>query len=418
MQISHITASLAFLTLLLNLPKTGTAQESAHLSLQSAIAIAQQNNPQLLAVYSEIAAAKGRGWTIWWLEDPALSVEWEGVPSGAGLDQFGERKLRLSQKIDFPTNIFWRNRLVGREVEVAEMQYEQSKLEIRAVVVTAYFRFLAARDALVLARRRVSLAQEFADKALFRHQAGEAPAIETVRSGVELARAQNELQSAESAFESVTARLNAVLGRPPDAAIGAADSLIYRPFDLSLPDIKDQTLGSHPQLSEADARIGAAANLRKLAWGTLLPTFEISGFKQNIAGNPDFYGVEVGLSIPLWFAFRQRGDIQQATASLASQERLRDQTRLQLLADIEAAYSSFKAAKNQLENYATTLLDQADEVYRIALRSYEEGEVGYLQVLEAQQTLIEVRQGHIEALANYYSAIAALEKASAVIILP
>lgn len=416
MQISHI-ASLAFLTLLLNLPKTGTAQEGAHLSLQSAIAIAQQNNPALLAVHSEIAAAKGRGWTIWWLADPALSVEWEGVPRGAGLDQFGERKIRLLQRIDFPTNIYWRNRLAAREVEVAEMQYEQSRLEIRAVVVTAYFRFLAARDALLLARRSVSLAHEFADKALFRYQAGEAPAIETVRTGVELARAQNELQSAESAFESATARLNAVLGRPPDSGIGAADSLIYRSYDLSLSDIKDQALGSHPQVSEADARVGAAANLRKLAWGTLLPAFEISGFKQNIAGNPDFYGVEVGLSIPLWFAFRQRGDIQQATASLASQESQREQTRLQLLADIEAAYSSFKAAKNQLENYVTTLLNQADEVYRIALRSYEEGEVGYLQVLEAQQTLIEVRQGHIETLANYYSAIAVLEKASGVAIL-
>lgn len=416
MQIFRI-ALLAILTLLLNLPKTATAQEGIHLSLQSAIAIALQNTPQLRAAHSEISAAKGRGWTIWWLADPGLSVEWEGVPRGAGLNQFAERRITLSQKIDFPTNIFWRNRLAGRETEVAEMRSEQIKIEIRAVVVTAYFRYLAARERLLLARRRVSLAQEFADKALFRYQAGEAPAIETVRTGVELARAQNELQSKQSAFESATARLNAAFGRPPDTGIGATDSLIYRSFDLSLPDIKDQALGSHPQLGEADARVGAAANLRKLAWGTLLPTFEISGFQQNIAGNPDFYGVEVGLSIPLWFAFRQRGEIRQATASLASQENQHEQIRLQLLTDIEAAYSSFKAAKNQLENYATTLLKQADEVYRIALRSYEEGEVGYLQLLEAQQTLIEVRQGHIEALANYYSAIAALEEAGAVIIL-
>ena len=51
-----------------------------------------------------------------------------------------------------------------------------------------------------------------------------------------------------------------------------------------------------------------------------------------------------------------------------------------------------------------------DEVYRIARRSYEEGESGYLDLLEAQRTLIETRSGYIESLFSYNVAIAALEK--------
>ncbi|MFQ5677096.1 MAG: TolC family protein, partial [bacterium] len=58
------------------------------------------------------------------------------------------------------------------------------------------------------------------------------------------------------------------------------------------------------------------------------------------------------------------------------------------------------------------LLKEAAEVYHIALRSYEEGEVGYLQLLEAQQTLIAVRAGYIDTLANYNSALADLEQAA------
>jgi cobalt-zinc-cadmium efflux system outer membrane protein len=418
MQIRRITALAILILPLLSLLKTaGMAQEENHLTLQSAITIAQQNNPKLVAMHNEIAAAKGRGWTTWWLADPAFSVEWEGVPRGAGLGKFGERKVALSQRIEFPTNILWRNRLAGREVEITKMRYEHSRIEIRAAVIVAYFQYLAARDALSLAGERVGLSQQFVDKADIRRQVGEYPAIEMVRTRVELARAQNELQNVESAFESTKARLNAVLGRSADAQIIASDSLVYQSIDLSLFDIKQQAQSNHPQLREADARVGAANNLRKLAWGTLLPSIEISGFQQNIEGKPEFYGAEIGFSVPLWFAFRQRGEIEYATASLASEESQRTQIRLQLLADIEAAYSSFKAAKSQLENFATTLLNQADEVYRIALRSYEEGEVGYLQLLEAQQTLIEVRQSHIEVLANYNIALAALEKASAVIIL-
>ncbi len=67
-----------------------------------------------------------------------------------------------------------------------------------------------------------------------------------------------------------------------------------------------------------------------------------------------------------------------------------------------------------MERYIQTLLAQAEEVYRIALRSYEEGEVGYLQLLEAQQTLIAVRRGYIDALASYQAALAELERATGI----
>ncbi len=417
MLIRRITAFTVLILSLLDLPKSSIAQQETHLTLQLAIRVAQENNPMLMAAQSDVAAAKGRAWTTWWLADPALSVEWEGVPRGAGLAQFAERKVAVSQKIEFPTNILWRNRLASRRVEMAKLRYDDSRLEIRTAVIGAYFQHIAARDALSLARERVALAQEFVDKVEIRRQIGETPAIELVRTRVELARARNDLQNAESEFEATKAQLNAVLGRRPDANITASDSLVYQAIDVSLSEIKEQAQSSHPQVRAADARVGAANNLRRLAWGSLLPGIEISGFLQNIGGNPDFYGAEIGLSVPLWFAFRQRGEIQQATASLTAQEHQRASIRLQLMADLETAYAAFEAARNQLDVFAATLLSQAEEVYRIALRSYEAGEVGYLQLLEAQQTLIDVRQSHIDALANYYSAVAALEKASAVIIL-
>lgn len=402
---------------ILIIPINGKSQAIKNLSLRVAIEIAQQNNPLLIALRKQVTAEKGRAWTTWWPTDPTLSVEWEGVPRGSGLKQFGERRLTLRQEIEFPINIMWRNRLASREINAAEMHYAQGQAEIRARAITSFSQFLATRDGLVLAREQVRLAQEFVDKAEFRRQVGEAPAIETVRARVELARAQNELRNAENTHISTKAQLKAVLGYQAGQDISSSDSLSYLHFELSLADIKQRALATHPLLGEANALVGAAANLRKLAWGSLLPAFEISGFQQNIEGNPNFYGVEIGLKIPLWFAFRQRGEIQQAAAVLSAQQSLRTQTQLQLMAEIESAYAAFEATKNQVDMFKTTLLDQANEVYRIALRSYEEGEIGYLELLEAQQTLVAVRGSYIETLANYYAAIAALERAGGIIIL-
>jgi cobalt-zinc-cadmium efflux system outer membrane protein len=420
MNIRHSVSTGIVALSLLGIPLNGITQEIKNLTLQAAIEIAEKNNPGLLALEKEATAERGRAITTWWLANPDLSLEWEGVPTGAGLGRFDERRFTLTQEIEFPTNILWRNRLAAREVDAAEWRYGQGRLETRANAIEAYFRFLAAREGLALAKERVRLAQEFLDKANIRREVGEAPAIETVRASVELARAQNALRGAESAFKASKTRLNTALGRRPDEAISSRDTLAYRPYPaapLSLSKIKQQALTEHPRLREASAQVSAAGHLRKLAWGSLLPAIQISAFRQNLGGNPNFYGVEVGLKLPLWFAFRQRGEIQQASALFSARENRRLSVQLRLQADIENAYAEFQAVKTQVETYTSTLLDQANEVYRIAIRSYEEGEIGYLQLLEAQQTLIEVRQGYIDTLASYYAAIAALERASGVVMI-
>jgi len=417
MKMEEIISSVILTLLLLNIPAGIKAQDKNELSLQIAIALAQESNPQLMALDEEIVSAKGRGWTTWWLTDPTLSIEWEGVPKGASLNEFSERNLTFTQEFEFPTNVLWRYRFAAREVDATRMRYEQGQLRIRAAVIDTYTRFLARRDGVVLAKERVRLAQEFIDRAEIRLRVGEAPAIETVRARIEYAQAQNELYNIESKYKAAQTRLNAILGRQPDKAIIATDSLVYQEVDLSLAALKQKALVEHPRLGEANALVASASNLRNLAWGSFLPAIEVSAFQQSIGANPNYYGMEVELKLPLWFALRQRGEIQEASASLAAQENQRTGTQLQLLSEIESAYAAFEASRLQVENYTTSLLDQANEVYRIALRSYEEGEIGYLHLLEAQQTLVEVRHYYINTLANYYTAVAAVEEASGVIII-
>ncbi len=390
------------------------AQEAIQLTLQTALSFAEQNNPGLKAAGGEIDAARGRGWTTWWFANPEISVEWEGIPEGEGLDKFGSRKIAFSQEAEFPLNMYWRNRLANRNVQISEKHFDESRLELRAEVIRGYYDYLAARDGLVLARERVELARQFVDKVEIRRRVGEAPAIEAVRAGVELAQAQNQLQEKQSALKAAAARLNSTLGHTAQSGLIVADSLRYQPVDVSLQEVRQHARNNHPLLLESQLWVDAAGISRNLAWGSLLPDFKVSLFRQNIGGDPDFYGAEIGLQIPLWFVFRQRGEIQQAGATLAIQKNLHSAERLKLLTEIDEAYAHFHAAKKQLENFRATLLQQADEVYRIALRSYEQGEVGYLQLLEAQKTLIEVRQSYIDALARYYTALAALEKAGAV----
>lgn len=395
-------------------PNSAFSQNHQPLTLASAIRMAEENNPDLAAMKANISVVRGQALSFWWLPDPLVTFEWEGVPRGAGLNAFEEKRFNITQEIEFPTNIIWRNRLAAREVESAVHEYDLLRLEIRADVIDAYTEFIRMRDQLALARQRLDLAADFYDKANIRHRVGETGAIESVRAGVELAQARNELRMAESDFRAALAQLNAVLGREADEEIVAADSLRYIPFQMTLESIKARALERHPQLQVAKAQVGVASYARKLAWGGLLPSIEATGFQQNIAGNPNFYGVQIGFRVPLWFAIRQRGEIQAAASELAARRYDAESIRLKLFSHIEAAYARVQAAQEQVQTYNTELLQQADEMYRIVLRSYEEGEVGYLALLEAQRTLIEVHRGYIDTLARYQKALAELERSSSV----
>lgn len=89
------------------MPMTIFGQDMKSLTLETALDIALKKNPRVLAAQKEVDAAHGRAWKTWWLQDPSFGAEYEQIPTGKGLGSFGERRLTLTQSIDFPTNIFF-----------------------------------------------------------------------------------------------------------------------------------------------------------------------------------------------------------------------------------------------------------------------------------------------------------------------
>ncbi len=68
-------------------------------------------------------------------------------------------------------------------------------------------------------------------------------------------------------------------------------------------------------------------------------------------------------------------------------------------------------AQKQVQNYVENTMQEVEELVRIATRSYEEGEMGYLEVAEAMRTLNRTKAGYLDVLYDYLSARADVEKA-------
>jgi cobalt-zinc-cadmium efflux system outer membrane protein len=281
-------------------------------------------------------------------------------------------------------------------------------------VKLAYYGVLAKQQKLRLAEENLAIADDFARKAGIRYNVGEGTNLEQLTAKVQRTQAQNAVEVARNELRLATSELNFALGRGKEQLgqeFTLTDTLVYRPYTLLLDSLNEQAHQLNPQIQSSQFRLSAASVNRTIAWSSILPSFTMSYSHQVQGSNSNLYGVSIGISLPIWFLFDQRGQVQEAIAEHARVEADLTSKRNFVSLDVKNAYLEFKNDERQVQLYNTDLLPQADEVYRAAATSYEAGEITYIEFLQARQTLISVRGTHIDALYHYNTAIARLEKA-------
>ena len=188
------------------------------------------------------------------------------------------------------------------------------------------------------------------------------------------------------------------------------DSLIYVEHSISIDELHQTLEETNPQIKIAEIQSGISSVEKTLAWSSLLPNFNLAYFKQSRDGDNGFYGASFGVSVPLWFLFDQRGSIQEASANVSISEALLVQTKNEMNLRLKSAYTDYTNNRQQLKTYIEDILPQTEEVYRTASRSYDEGELSYLEYMQSKQLLINTRENYITALFNYNYSLIILEE--------
>ena len=118
----------------------------------------------------------------------------------------------------------------------------------------------------------------------------------------------------------------------------------------------------------------------------------------------------LGFSIPLPIFDRNQGNIAAAEylASKTSHERKAVEATVWAL--LVEAREAAAASVNQVEVLTAEVLPKAEETFAKTQRGYEQGKFDYLDVLDAQRTLFDVRSTHLDALARYNAAVIDIER--------
>lgn len=396
--------------------RAGYGQESAFpekLSLENAISIALGNNPALKKAASEIDASRGKFHGGISLPSPTLSLEYEGVPSGKSPGGYGERYFKIGQAFEFPTTIALKSSFLSTGVDMAQSDYNTASLALVSRVKKAYYSVLAGREKLKIAKENLTITDDFIHKAELRLNLGEAGNLEYLTAKVQFAQAKNDVSLAENELKTTCNELCSVLGVEHDfEKCTLTDSLSYPEYSFNPEDLLKSANEKSPVLKKASLVVNSASIGRSIAWSGLLPAFELEYFNQAIDGRKGFYGFSLGVSVPLWFMFSQKGEIEEASANLRGAEYEYKSAQNELNLNVKNAFLDYQNDNRQVKLYKEEILPQAMEAYRTAKISYDAGEISYLEFLGARQTLISAKSSYTEVLLNYNASLIAIEEAA------
>ena len=119
-------------------------------------------------------------------------------------------------------------------------------------------------------------------------------------------------------------------------------------------------------------------------------------------------GGGVGISIPLWY--RNQGGIQSARAEERKASFDLKFLEIEIGNRLEDEYKNYKIAFEQSKIFSGELLDRAKRSLEIAQFSYEQGEIGLLDVLDALRTYRDTLSEYYEVLYEFYISQITLEK--------
>ncbi|WP_122456747.1 TolC family protein [Pseudomonas poae] len=373
------------------------------LTLDAALRTAFANNPDLAAAQWEIDIAQGGRQQAGLIPNPVASWDAEDTRRNARTTT-----VKLSQTLELGGKRDARIDLATQAQVAAALTLEQQRNSLRADVIDSYYGALRAQERLALAQRSLALAERGLVIAKGRVSAGKSSPVEATRAQVQLSEIRLEMNRAQVGLTDAYRRLAASTGSTaPDFDAVAAQ----KQAAPSLPPCA-QLLGRVEQttqlrLAELRIRQGeASVNLEK---AQRIPDLDVSIGSQYDASTRERINL-VGVSIPIPLFNRNQGNVLAANRRADQARDLRNAVELRLRAETLQALALWRTANTEVQTFNQQILPAAQSAVDSATRGFEMGKFNFLDVLDAQRTLIAARTQYLTATAQATDAWVRLER--------
>ena len=385
-------------------------------SLRDAVALALLHSPDLAAFAWETRAREARVLQAGRLPNPVVGVMAEDIGatsrrSGVSADDQGvqpQTTVQLSQVIELGGKRTARRNLAARTRDLAAWDYEAARIDVLTRVTHAFIDVLASQEMVRLTAQTSQLVEQVQQSVSARVVAGVVSPIEETRADVALATVRVESNRALRLLDASRRRLALQWG-PGQARFAAVRG------DLNvlpeLPSIIELTAGldENPDLArwtveilQREAAVSAERSLR-------VPDVTLNaGYRRFTDLQSDAF--VIGASFPLPVFDRNSGAIKEAESRVAKAHEERRAAEARISSDLAEAYRALAGAHDEVTALRTTVLPGSRQTFDAVSEGYRLGKFGFLDVLDAQRTMIAAGGQYLRAISDYHKAVADVER--------
>lgn len=343
---------------------------------------------------------------------PAMgNPEFDLYTLGAGvsydLDLFGGNRRALEQ--------------AGAEARAQTRQAEAAHLLIAGRVVLQAMAIAALNDRIATERALIAEAERNLSLTDQRRRAGVGTMVEVLSAEGQLASDRAALPALEQALTEARGILAVLLGVSP-AELGATD---YSLDQFSLPEqvpvtLPSQLVRGRPDIVEAEERLHAATAAIGMAEARLYPDITLGATISQSSTDPGnltksgFRGFDIfaGLAAPIFHGGTLRAEKRGAEAGARAAAASYRQVVLDAFAQVSGLLSALDTDGRALAAQQQTA-QVAERSLHLSRRSFEVGNSGILQVLDASRANQRARIALVQARAQQYANVARLLAATA-----
>jgi cobalt-zinc-cadmium efflux system outer membrane protein len=380
------------------------------LTLETSIRLALENNPALRAAHSRVEAAAGRARQAGLWANPELELSAEDWPVSGGGRGFSDAKqtIGVTQTLPFPGK-----KPLERQMGLAGVKRSAAELALRRTELVrdtkaAFFQVLAAGRSVEIARELALVAESSSAAARKRVEAGAAAYQEQLRAEIVAEQAALELAGLERDLVIARQTLATRIGRPELGDAPLSGTLAERADPALLAVSEEAWLGAHPGAVAARADLDRVQLEQRRADKEPWPDMKM-GLAGGRIGETGESIIELRFSFPLPLVDQSRGRKQEAAADVNAADAEWKSVQLELRGEWIRASKRYLTAVAQVDACRERILPKADEALKLVQTGFEQGRLGFMDLLDTQRTVAETRMAGQQKLLEMNIAQAELE---------
>lgn len=400
---------LAFLTLFSCLSYVRAEELKDLLTLEEALSLALEKNPEISVFLSEIQAREARIIQARVFQNPEIElvVENIGNKSLQGFDGAAST-LSLGQTIELGGKRSKRTNLAALDRDLAQWDFEGKKLDVIREVTKSFLDVLSEQERVRLHEELVKLAEQSFATVSARVLAGKVSPIDETKASAALSVAKIDLERARRSLDASRTKLSALLGGTLPVFFTVKGSFEVSPSVPTYEELLERIPGN-PDIARWKKESEQRSITLDLEKANRIPDPVIKGGVRRF-NEAEETAFVIGISFPLPIFNTNRGSILEAGKRLTKAEEEKRAAILKTQTALSEAYltlsSSFVEATTLEGNVIPALQSAYDSVHE----GYRIGKLGYLDVLDTQRTLFEAKIKYIDSLAAHKKAYADLDR--------